>query len=116
MSEWVEPAGVSSKQRRRHRRAALLHRAAAQQRLGAKACGFTGMVLLQGAFDASSKDTNGGADWDGSLLANFHPTYYGMAVARFDRPPAPRSHLDASTDRKGAQSGAAGQKFELIKT
>ena len=116
VSEWVEPAGVSSKQRRRQRRAALLHRAAAQQRLGAKACGFTGMVLLQGAFDASSKDTNGGADWDGSLLANFHPTYYGMAVARFDRPPAPRSHLDASTDRKGAQSGAAGQKFELIKT
>lgn len=23
--------------------------------------------------------------WEGRMLANFHPTYYGMAVARFDR-------------------------------
>jgi hypothetical protein len=109
ISAWVEPQGSNSEVRRERRRAALLQEAALQQMLGAKACGFTGLVLLQGAFDASfptsseakrgrrltgggmrAKGEGGGADvkgaeWEGQLLANYHPTYYGMAVARFEK-------------------------------
>jgi hypothetical protein len=41
------------KEKRKNRRNALLKTAAQQQLLGAKSCGFTGLVLLQGAFDAA---------------------------------------------------------------
>ena len=45
-------------------------------------CGFTGLVLLQGAFD---RDEELGFSWQGDLRANCHPTYYGMMVAKFTR-------------------------------
>lgn len=45
------------------------------QRKGAMSCGFTGLVALQGFLKA--------AGWKGTVLANEHPTYYGMMVAKF---------------------------------
>jgi len=47
----------------------------------ALSCGFTGLVVMQGILDrAKSK----GKEWESNLLANFHPTYYGMMVAKFN--------------------------------
>lgn len=46
----------------------------------ALSCGFTGLVLLEGMFQASGID-----NWTGQVLANFHPSYYGMMVATFAR-------------------------------
>ena len=43
----------------------------------AKTCGFTGMVMLNGMLKASSED------WQSRLLANYHPSYYGMMLASF---------------------------------
>jgi len=39
---------------------------------GAMSCGFTGLVALQGFLK--------GAGWKGTVLANEHPTYYGMKL------------------------------------
>lgn len=39
---------------------------------GAMSCGFTGLVTLQGFLRSSS--------WSGEVLANAHPTYYGMRL------------------------------------
>lgn len=43
----------------------------------ALSCGFTGLVMLDGMLKASSED------WQSRLLANFHPSYYGMMLASF---------------------------------
>jgi len=48
----------------------------------AKSCGFTGMVFLHGLLSALKDD---GISWTPELLANEHPTYYGMLVAQFTR-------------------------------
>ena len=46
----------------------------------AQSCGFTGMVMLDGMLKASSED------WTSRLLANYHPSYYGMMLASFIPP------------------------------
>ena len=43
----------------------------------ALSCGFTGLVMLNGMLNASP------GDWQSQLLANFHPSYYGMMLASF---------------------------------
>lgn len=43
----------------------------------ALSCGFTGLVMLDGLLKASP------TAWDSHLLANFHPSYYGMMLASF---------------------------------
>ena len=43
----------------------------------ALSCGFTGLVMLDGMLKASS------SSWESRLLANFHPSYYGMMLASF---------------------------------
>ena len=71
----------------------LLEKASHEQDVGAMSCGYTGFVLLQGMFDASSYDDDNGERmerdvhkmWRSQLLANHHPTYYGMAVGNFTR-------------------------------
>lgn len=40
--------------------------------------GFTGLVLLHGALNRL-----GLSRWTAAMLANYHPTYYGMMVANF---------------------------------
>lgn len=45
-------------------------------------CGYLGLVALQGVINASSCN---GSTWNSRLLANEHPTYYGMMVATFER-------------------------------
>lgn len=83
--------------------ARLLRDAKRRQAGGAKSCGFTGLVLLQGLLQAALSPprhrqqgpvSGGAADgsslraaWDSQLLAIHHPTYFGMAVARFQRRP-----------------------------
>jgi len=57
---------------------ALLVEATKQQKLGAASCGFTGLVLLEGAVDVLDRSS-----WDSKLLAIAAPTYYGMAIATF---------------------------------
>ncbi|KAK3098992.1 hypothetical protein FSP39_024996 [Pinctada imbricata] len=46
----------------------------------ALSCGFTGLVMLQGIL--GDKRTS---QWKPELLANYHPSYYGMMVAAFRR-------------------------------
>merc|ERR1712130_415352 len=58
----------------------LLDKASYEQSIGAMSCGYTGLVLLEGMFNASSYSDNIGDIWNSQLLANYHPTYYGMAV------------------------------------
>ena len=76
------------------------------QQKGAESCGFTGLVFLDGVLDTVARggvavglgtgpgsvlskeephlNTNAtNTNWSSELLANAHPTYYGMAVARF---------------------------------
>lgn len=43
----------------------------------ALSCGFTGLVMLDGLLKASPKC------WESRLLANYHPSYYGMMLASF---------------------------------
>eukprot|EP01063_Lacrimia_lanifica_P014313 TRINITY_DN20931_c0_g1_i1.p1 TRINITY_DN20931_c0_g1~~TRINITY_DN20931_c0_g1_i1.p1 ORF type:complete len:316 (+),score=83.59 TRINITY_DN20931_c0_g1_i1:61-1008(+) len=66
---------------------ALLRTAAGYQAGGAMSCGFTGLVLLQGVVDAVARREGCGARaaWSSRMLANHHPTYYGMMVATFNR-------------------------------
>ena len=61
----------------------LLQTARLMQSEGAKSCGFGGFVLLQGMFDSAEEYPS--SEWISSLLANEHPSYYGMAVANFTR-------------------------------
>eukprot|EP01084_Bolivina_argentea_P181671 313732_1 len=62
----------------------LLNKASYEQSVGAMSCGYTGFVLLQGMFDASIyPNKNIHNIWKSQLLANYHPTYYGMAVGNF---------------------------------
>jgi len=50
---------------------------------GALSCGYTGLVMLHGALEQLQKS---GREWRGEVLAEFHPTYYGMMVASvFDK-------------------------------
>ena len=44
----------------------------------ALSCGFTGLVMLHGMLFEGEDDPR--PKWTTSLLANAHPTYYGMAV------------------------------------
>lgn len=44
----------------------------------AKSCGYTGLVMLHGLLTATRA-----SQWEPRMLANFHPTYYGMMVATF---------------------------------
>jgi len=52
----------------------------------ALSCGFTGLVMLEGFLARSAQHTYGGRQWAPKLLANFHPTYYGMMVSTFFPP------------------------------
>eukprot|EP01083_Nonionella_stella_P311548 1111259_1 len=69
----------------------LLDKASHEQSIGAMSCGYTGFVLLQGMFKGSvenhgilkHKDIHD--VWRSILLANYHPSYYGMAVGNFTR-------------------------------
>jgi len=63
----------------------LVQDASEEQRRGASSCGFTGLVLLSGAIAA----TKGSTAWHSELLANEHPTYYGMAAATLRRSRVP---------------------------
>lgn len=45
---------------------------------GAKSCGYTGLLMLEGALNELGRD-----DWQSSMLALEAPTYYGMGVATF---------------------------------
>eukprot|EP00884_Botryococcus_braunii_P011358 jgi/Botrbrau1/20222/Bobra.31_1s0019.1 len=70
---WARGAGPS----------ALLEEAAGLVK-GAKSCGYTGLVMLEGLLQAS------GIPWQRSVLAGpFYPSYYGMLVASFLPQPAP---------------------------
>jgi len=60
------------------RRAPLAEEATAQERAGAKSCGYTGLLLLDGALGSLGRER-----WRPSLLALEAPTYYGMGVATF---------------------------------
>lgn len=79
----------------------LLNEAAALSK-GAKACGYTGLVLLEGILHperyenvssgatrpeegAAGRGRRRGGQWAGKVLANEHPTYYGMMAALFER-------------------------------
>jgi len=44
----------------------------------ARSCGYSGCLILQGAL-------KGAAEWKPSVLANVHPTYFGMMVALWQR-------------------------------
>jgi len=46
----------------------------------ALSCGFTGLVVQQGVLDRAKIK---GKPWVSNLLANYHPTYYGMMVVKF---------------------------------
>eukprot|EP00971_Amphidinium_carterae_P048969 964842-Amphidinium_carterae.1 len=59
---------------------ALLDDATAQQKAGAASCGYTGLVMLEGALAATGRSS-----WKSTLLAISAPTYYGMAVATLAR-------------------------------
>ncbi|KAK7116391.1 hypothetical protein V1264_002079 [Littorina saxatilis] len=48
----------------------------------ALSCGFTGFVMLHGMLERAAQGT---AEWLSTLLANYHPSYYGMMVASFVR-------------------------------
>ncbi|KAK7496001.1 hypothetical protein BaRGS_00012702 [Batillaria attramentaria] len=48
----------------------------------ALSCGYTGLVMLHGLLTA---DDQTAAQWQPRLLANHHPSYYGMMVASFIR-------------------------------
>eukprot|EP01062_Namystynia_karyoxenos_P081247 TRINITY_DN888_c1_g1_i1.p1 TRINITY_DN888_c1_g1~~TRINITY_DN888_c1_g1_i1.p1 ORF type:complete len:330 (+),score=91.99 TRINITY_DN888_c1_g1_i1:69-992(+) len=61
---------------------ALLSDAAGMQRIGAMSCGFTGLVMLEGMLQEARE---AGVKWESEMLANFHPTYYGMMAARWSR-------------------------------
>merc|ERR1719265_170821 len=56
---------------------ALTIDATEEQKQGADSCGFTGLVLLEGAIAATKQSYA----WRSELWAIEHPTYYGMAVA-----------------------------------
>jgi len=43
-------------------------------------CGYTGLVMLHGVLMHT-----GSTEWTTQLLANYHPSYYGMMVASFIR-------------------------------
>uniref|UniRef100_A0A0G4FX68 Extradiol ring-cleavage dioxygenase class III enzyme subunit B domain-containing protein n=1 Tax=Chromera velia CCMP2878 TaxID=1169474 RepID=A0A0G4FX68_9ALVE len=95
VEEWAEGGG----------RQKLLGEAAELHNAGAAACGFTGLVLLQGMFDrvcssvtrsdnqisekgerdSACLSTSGATEWESRVLGNFHPTYYGMLVAEMKR-------------------------------
>eukprot|EP01065_Artemidia_motanka_P019399 TRINITY_DN23030_c0_g1_i1.p1 TRINITY_DN23030_c0_g1~~TRINITY_DN23030_c0_g1_i1.p1 ORF type:complete len:307 (+),score=53.92 TRINITY_DN23030_c0_g1_i1:67-987(+) len=62
--------------------AALLRDAAQEQLRGAMSCGFTGMVMLQGLI-AAAQTTD--VHWSSHMYADYHPTYYGMMVASWQR-------------------------------
>ena len=46
----------------------------------ALSCGFTGFVMLQGLLEEAGLDK-----WTSELLANYHPSYYGMMVGAVHR-------------------------------
>mmetsp|Transcript_47506 Transcript_47506/g.144288 ORF Transcript_47506/g.144288 Transcript_47506/m.144288 type:complete len:317 (-) Transcript_47506:52-1002(-) len=56
----------------------LTEEATRQERAGAKSCGYTGLLMLDGALGRLGRDA-----WRPSLLALEAPTYYGMGVATF---------------------------------
>mmetsp|Transcript_84776 Transcript_84776/g.154561 ORF Transcript_84776/g.154561 Transcript_84776/m.154561 type:complete len:135 (+) Transcript_84776:2-406(+) len=62
---------------------ALITDATEEQKRGADSCGFTGLVLLEGAISATRQSYT----WHSKLWAIEHPTYYGMAVAGMTRTP-----------------------------
>jgi len=76
-------------------RTLLLKHCKREQEDEAMSCGFTGLVMLQGAMEviAAQNKSQCHADedeidyscWSSELLANINPTYYGMMVARFHR-------------------------------
>lgn len=43
-------------------------------------CGYTGFVMLEGILESGRRSD---VSWSSDLLANFHPSYYGMMVAQF---------------------------------
>lgn len=47
----------------------------------ALSCGYTGLVMLHGLMNAERLT----AEWEPHLIANHHPSYYGMMVASFIR-------------------------------
>ena len=55
----------------------------------AKSCGFTGLVMLQGMMSRANV-------WTSKVLANDHPSYYGMMVAAFTRPGADMAVLNGT--------------------
>jgi len=60
---------------------AHLEEATKLEQAGAKSCGYTGLVMLNGALAA----LGGPAAWRSSLLGLEAPTYYGMGVATFEQ-------------------------------
>lgn len=56
-----------------------LEEATKQERAGAKSCGYTGLLMLDGALSELGRD-----NWQSSMLAVEAPTYYGMGVATFE--------------------------------
>ena len=60
----------------------LLKNASLQQKIGAMSCGFTGFVFWQGMINEAMEH---GITFNSNMLANYHPTYYGMMVANFTR-------------------------------
>lgn len=59
----------------------LCHDATVEERAGAKSCGYTGLVMLDGALQA----LGGSGVWEPTCLSLEAPTYYGMGVGTFER-------------------------------
>ena len=82
----------------------------------AMSCGFTGLVMLHGMLFGSSGRAGRAPGWDSQLLANGHPTYYGMAVVQIANSassgvaaaPAAPADPAASPRRPAAAGGDAG--------
>lgn len=56
-----------------------LREATKHESAGAKSCGYTGLLMLEGALNELGRD-----NWIPSMLALEAPTYYGMGVATFE--------------------------------
>ena len=61
--------------------AALLTKAASLVQ-HALSCGFTGLVMMHGMLQSGPPRL--AARWQSTLLANYHPTYYGMMVSQVE--------------------------------
>lgn len=100
----------------------LLVDARREQKAGALSCGFTGLVMLQGGLgwlsSGAGEERGEEALWRGEVLAEFHPTYYGMMVAKFARVGGGKNgtRMSSSFEPKfEGGAGAAGGQYQRLR-